>query len=386
MPAALIALPLLAGASAGVLSSASSPERLILAAAAASVLCLLAGAGFLADDVPVGVVVCVVAGSGFAGYSTGGSGTRALLRPPLLEWFEAAAVEGPEPVVVEGVLREDAALVPYGAVMTLEVVSVRRPASRSVRVHGGARLVVGGAPAAREVERWRAGRTIRAAALLRRPAFFSNPGVPDGRRAMALRGLILTGSIKSASLVEVTAGGGWLDERAASARARARRVIARFVGRFDARSAAVATAILIGDRTGLSEDDERRLQDAGTYHVIAISGGNIAILTALLIFGARALRVPDRASAAICILALLFYGEVAGGAASVGRAITAAVIFLTAMILDHRGSPLNVLGVAALLAVGLRPGTALDGGFLLSFGATAGIILGVPKIVRLAPA
>ena len=59
------------------------------------------------------------------------------------------------------------------------------------------------------------------------------------------------------------------------------------------RSAAVATAILIGDRTGLSDDDERRLQDAGTYHVIAISGGNIAILTTLLVVR-RAAAVASR--------------------------------------------------------------------------------------------
>ena len=30
--------------------------------------------------------------------------------------------------------------------------------------------------------------------------------------------------------------------------------------------------------------DEERLQAAGTYHVIAISGGNIAILTMLLLY------------------------------------------------------------------------------------------------------
>ena len=32
---------------------------------------------------------------------------------------------------------------------------------------------------------------------------------------------------------------------------------------------------------------QRRLQEAGTYHVIAISGGNIAILAGLLLGGFR---------------------------------------------------------------------------------------------------
>ena len=161
-------------------------------------------------------------------------------------------------------------------------------------------------------------------------------------------------------------------------------MLTRHVGRHDPRSAAVATAILVGDRTGLPDEDERRLQDAGTYHVIAISGGNIAILTALLVFGARAVRLPARVGAAVAIAVLLFYGEIAGGAPSVGRAITAAVIFLTALLIDHRGAPLNVLAVAAVMAVAVSPVAVVDGGFLLSFGATAGIILGVPRVVDFA--
>ena len=255
------------------------------------------------------------------------------------------------------------------------------PGARTA-VRGGVRLTVVGAASVGQIRSWRAGRTVSVPASLRRPLTFSNPGVADEARTLARREIVLVGSVKSGALVDVQSRGRLHQEWAASARAWTRTVIARHVGRHDARSAAVATAILIGDRTGLSEEDERRLQDAGTYHVIAISGGNIAILTAVLVFGARIVRVPYRAAAAGTIAVLLCYGEIAGGTPSVGRAITAAVIFLTALMLDHRGSPLNVLAVAAVIAVGVSPVSVVDGGFLLSFGATAGIILGVPRIVR----
>ncbi len=383
VPAATLALPLLAGAAGGVRLSETTPDHLIVASAAAAVLCLIAGLGFLADDQPVAVILCAMTGSLCAGYSTGTSTSRALLAPPLLRWFETLAAPDTEPVLVEGVLRDDAALMPYGVVITVDVRIVERVSGRRERTAGGVRLVVTGSLSFRDVGQWRAGRTVRAPALLRVPTVFADPGVPDERRGLALRGVALTGSVKSASLVEVTAPGSWLSEQAARARAWTRRTIDHHVGSRDRRSAAVATAILIGDRTGLSDDDERRLQDAGTYHVIAISGGNIAILTTLLVMGARLLFVPFRAGAAACLALLLFYAEVAGGAASVGRAVTAASLFLAAQILDHRGAPLNVLAVAAVLAVGLRPATTLDGGFLLSFGATAGIVLGVPRLVRL---
>ena len=66
-----------------------------------------------------------------------------------------------------------------------------------------------------------------------------------------------------------------------------------------AQSAAIVTAILIGDRVGLDEDVQRRLQEAGTYHVIAISGGNIAILAGLLLWRLRLAGAGHRAGGVV---------------------------------------------------------------------------------------
>ena len=75
-----------------------------------------------------------------------------------------------------------------------------------------------------------------------------------------------------------------LDEAMGRRRGRfSRRAIADAVGRWSPQSAAIVAAIVIGDRAGLDQDVQRRLQEAGTYHVIAISGGNIAILAGLLL-------------------------------------------------------------------------------------------------------
>ena len=344
----------------------------------AAILCLVAGVGFLLDDCPAGVIVAVVSGAALAGHALAVMQIRALVAPSLLTWHERHG-EDAGPAVVEGRLRDDAAAAPFGTILMLDVDRAGSAAGVAAGVRGGIRLVVGGAPA--QSTEWRAGRTVRVTAMLRRPASFANPGVPDEARAQALRGVVLTGSVKSAALVEVLGSGTWIAERAAELRAWIRRTLHRHVGTRDPRSAAVAIAILVGDRSGLSDDDTRRLQEAGTYHVIAISGGNIAILTALLVGGTRLLRLPYRPATAGSIVVLLFYGEVAGGAASVGRAISGATLLLGAMLLDRRGSPLNVLAVAALLALAASPVTPGDGGFLLSFGATAGILLGVPRLV-----
>lgn len=382
VPTVYVALPLLTGACAGVLLVDAISPAVTVAAAGGTALALIAAVGFLVEHERDGVIAAVVLGALLAGCASGASTTRQLYEPELLAWFLEGGEGDSDPVILTGLLRADADAGAGAVMLTLDVreVEVR---STPRRLRGGVRLFVAGDPPPERVAEWRAGRTIRLSAILRLPVTFSDPGVPEDRRSLARRGIVLTGSAKSASLIEVVASAGWLQERAADVRSWVRAVLAREVGRMDQRSAAVATAIVIGDRTGLSEEDERRLQDAGTYHVIAISGGNIAIFTVVLLAGARILRLPIRGAAALAIVVLLFYGEIAGGAPSVGRAITAALIFLGALTLDHRGAALNVVGVAAIIAVAGVPVTILDAGFLLSFGATAGIILGVPKLEAL---
>src|SRR5262249_58271406 len=109
------------------------------------------------------------------------------------------------------------------------------------------------------------------------------------------------------------------------------------------------------DRSGLDGEDERRLQEAGTYHVIAISGGNIALLTAMLIALGRFIRLPARGTAAASIGILAFYGYAAGLAPSVLRATLAGVIYLAARLLDPRGTAPNALAVAAAFPAGGPP-------------------------------
>ena len=105
----------------------------------------------------------------------------------------------------------------------------------------------------------------------------------DFERDAALDGISLLGSIKSGLLVDVVGRGTIVSELAADARAYVRRVVQQRVGSHGSLSAAIVSAVLIGDRSGLPDDIRTRLQAAGTYHVIAISGGNIAILAALIV-------------------------------------------------------------------------------------------------------
>jgi competence protein ComEC len=386
-PAALFALPFVIGCACGLLlNDAVCCSAFALCTAAAALLALLGAAVSLGtDDAPV-CTVAIVAGAVLAGMSLGtAAGSRAYYSP-LQTWFDARQPGNLSAVVLLGRLREDAARTPTGVSIVVDVTSVtddgglfRLPGVRSL---GGVRLSVSGTLAAKALAEWRAGRWVRVTATLRRPVTYRNPGVPDEARALARRGVSLVGSVKSAALVEVTADGPLLSEWAAAIRAWIRRMLAVAVGTWSTRSAGVAAAIVIGDRTGLEAEDERRLQEAGTYHVIAISGGNIAILTLVLLGVLRWLCVSLRISAAVAIVVLLLYGQVIGPAPSVDRAIAAAVVYLAGRLLEQHTSPLNVLAVAAVLGLGASPVAVFDPGFILSFGATLGILVGLPRLAR----
>ena len=380
-PAALLGIPLLAGAAVGLCFF--ELDHLAWCAAGGSAIALIAGLAALALNDDVSCVSAVLAGSLLAGASLGVSAARDAYSPSLLAWFQERDVEGTRAALIEGVLQEDASDGAFGVSLLVRVARIADDKDAEPRrVDGGVRLSVAGTLAAAHRREWRAGRRVRLPATVREPAVYLNPGVPDERRALARRGIVLVGGVKSAALVEVVAPGSRLSELAAASRAWTRSRLAQIVGCWSARSAGIATAILIGDRTGLGEEDDRRLQEAGTYHVIAISGGNIAILTGLILVTLRIASIPHHPSASAAILLLQLYRLVVMPAPSVDRAIAAATIFLAGRLLDHRGSPVNVLAIAAVLAVGSSPVTAFDPAFVLSFGATLGILVGVPIISR----
>jgi competence protein ComEC len=215
---------------------------------------------------------------------------------------------------------------------------------------------------------------VRVPALLRRPARYLNEGLPDQERVLARRGISLVGTIKSASLVEVVEQGRWWEEAAARARARARDALGRHVRPLSDQSAAIATAILIGDRAGLSADIERRLQEAGTYHVIAISGGNIAILAGLLLAVMTVAGVRGRAAWLSVIAALVAYGVIAAGGPSVLRATLMAIVYLAVRVIDQRTAAANAISLTAALILLANPLQILDVGFWFTLGATIALV------------
>jgi competence protein ComEC len=289
---------------------------------------------------------------------------------------------GPEgdhdPLVSRAVLIEDAAAREDFVALRARVTGISI-GEHWHAVSGGVSITVTGSAAAQRFLGWRAGRTIVAPIAFRRPARHLNEGVADFERDLALDGTALFGSIKSDLLVDVVAHGNAIEEAAADVRAHVRRAVGRWVTPHDAVAGAIVTAVLIGDRTGLPDHIRDRLQAAGTYHVIAISGGNVAILAALVLGSLMLVGLQGRTAAAVTIIALLGYAQVATAGPSVGRAAMMAVLYLGARLIDQRTAPWQATSMAAALMLVARPLDIRDPGFVLTFGATAALLEGTRR-------
>ena len=310
---------------------------------------------------------------------------RGALTPTLVQVLaHAGALPGPSagdlpPVRLEGRLVADAALANGAVLLRVDVSRVWMGRCGCPEPADGRILAVVGGEAARvAMDGWRGGRLVQLTASLRRPRSSRNLGAPDAAVELARRRTVLVASVKSAYVVDVVAAGSWRHEAAAALRARARRAIARAAGE-GTEAAAVATAVLIGDRAGLAAPLEERLQRAGTFHVIAISGGNIALWSLLTLWVAARLTRRRPLALAAAAATLVAYAAVVGGGASVMRATGMALVGISMQWLDQRGAVVNVLALTAAALVVADPLIIFDIGFWLTTAATAGLVVGLPS-------
>ena len=373
-PGLILTVVVLTGVAIGVAGPLAALDLAALALALASVSLLVAR--------PRARRMVVLASVLFAAAWDGAAARDRAVASPLVAWFETFAPDdrAPDAVLVHGALVDDASPTDSGVRLLIDLESIRAAGAWRAMA-GRVQAHVSGDLASAFVANWTAGRTVAAPVILRRPQSWQNPGSPSERWQQLHRTVDLVGTIKSGSLVAVGPAP-WWDEAAARVRQHVRDAARHYVAPRSLQSAAIVAAILIGDRAGLADDVQRRLQAAGTYHVIAISGGNVAILTSVCFVLLRLVIRSFRAVALITMTAVIAYGWLVGDQPSVRRAVTAACIYLGLSLIGLMPRALNVLGVTSMSIAVTDPLTVVDAGAWLSFGATLGIIVGAARFMR----
>ncbi len=150
------------------------------------------------------------------------------------------------------------------------------------------------------------------------------------------------------------------------------------------RNAPVATALIIGQKNALSDEDKQAIRDAGLAHMLAISGLHIGLVAGTIFFLFRfafacvprfALQYPIKKIAVVfAFLGAVFYMLLAGATIPTQRAVLMIGIVFLAVILDRSPISLRLVAFSAFTVLLFSPESLLSASFNMSFAAVTCLI------------
>lgn len=148
--------------------------------------------------------------------------------------------------------------------------------------------------------------------------------------------------------------------------------------------AGIVTALLNGQRAGITKKSTVVLQQSGLQHVISISGLHVSLMAITIFFAVRlllacsmrlALYLPIKKIAAFCALVgIVFYLLIVGNTPPTLRAVLVTGAALCAVMLDREPIQMRVVALAALAILLVQPDSLIDIGFQMSFSAVIGLV------------
>ncbi|MBF0490223.1 MAG: ComEC family competence protein [Candidatus Omnitrophica bacterium] len=192
--------------------------------------------------------------------------------------------------------------------------------------------------------------------------------------------LFLNFSVGKTRYIEVLSKerGSWWMALSLRIKHRVKEILAKYL---DPQEANMIQAMVLGDRSFLTKDVYAMFSKTGTSHILAISGMNMAIISAILLFVLKLLRFPRVWSLMGTGVFLLAYAVLSGWTASVIRSVLMAIVLLSSFCIEYEADTFNSLGIAALILFLLDPLNLFDIGFQLSFLSVAMIVCLNPLVL-----
>ena len=164
---------------------------------------------------------------------------------------------------------------------------------------------------------------------------------------------------------------------------RVRRFLAAGMGEgMGPKQRALVRGIVLGEDEALDDELLERFRDSGLFHLLAVSGQNVAYVVAGTLLLAWVVGVPRLAGQLLAILAILAYVGAVGWQPSVARAGVVGTLACLAWVLSRPRDRWYFLILGAIVLLGWNPYSLLDPGFQLSFAAVSAIFLLVPVLER----
>jgi len=146
--------------------------------------------------------------------------------------------------------------------------------------------------------------------------------------------------------------------------------------------AAVLEGVVLGEDTGLSDGLRQRFRASGLYHLLAVSGQNVALVAGGVLVLAWLLGIPRLIAQIGALAAIGGYVLAVGAQPSVVRAGIAGALGSLAWLSSRVADRWHLLIAGAIVLLAWNPYTLLDAGFQLSFAAVIAIFVLVPRFRR----
>ncbi|HUJ11289.1 MAG TPA: DNA internalization-related competence protein ComEC/Rec2 [Verrucomicrobiae bacterium] len=236
---------------------------------------------------------------------------------------------------------------------------------------------------ARKPEAIRYGDLVAFTAILRVPQPLRNPGSFDWRAWLQRRGIRFTATIRKSDSIEVEAHHQANPIIRISLGLREQLERALQLGLEDEpKLGGVLAGMVLGERAEIPPDTYADFQHTGVFHVFAISGLHVGLVTGVVLIALHLLRVPRRWCGFVAIPLLVLYVFATGARPGAVRALVMACAWLIAWMLVRPADPLNTLAGAALVLLIWDPTQLFDGGFILSFMAVLALLMLSPRFEK----
>lgn len=192
---------------------------------------------------------------------------------------------------------------------------------------------------------------------------------------IVIEGTVDNGTLKSLKLVQVVESKHFLY--------RLRKKIVSFYRRSlpEPHSSLIA-GVTLGSKASIPRSFWENLKSSGTAHVVVASGMNVTLVAGFLV-NALVLVFPRQKAIWLAMIGVWIYALISGFDAPIVRAAVMGSVGFSAVGLGRVNVAWRALFLSAAMMLIFKPGWIGDLGFILSFLATASLMLFESKIVRL---
>ncbi len=163
---------------------------------------------------------------------------------------------------------------------------------------------------------------------------------------------------------------------------RVRARVERPLRRVGGERSALLVGIVLGDDQAVPKDLRDRFRKSGLYHLLAVSGQNVALVAVGALMLAWTLGVPRWVGELGALAGIAGYVLAVGPQPSVLRAGLVGALGSLAWLAARQRDRWHFLLLAAFALLAWNPYTLLDAGFQLSFAAVSAIFLWVRPLLR----